>query len=112
MAAFGSGGPAGAGGHREGSALQRAGTRFRIVGTVPAEPAGSTGSAYDVSSDWGEGNGMSRLGKAASLLLAGVASVALVTVANAGQASACTVPPNTAVYCWPSGGSVPPPHRP
>lgn len=53
-----------------------------------------------------------RFGKAAGLLLAGVVSVGLVSIADAGQASACTVYPGTTVYCWPQGGPIPPPHRP
>jgi len=53
-----------------------------------------------------------RLGKAAGLLLAVVVSVGLLTVVEAGPASACTVYPGTSVYCWPQGGPVPPPVQP
>lgn len=47
-----------------------------------------------------------------AILLATVAAAGVLSVAQAGPASACTVYPGTSVYCWPSGGGVPVPHRP
>lgn len=51
-----------------------------------------------------------RIVKAGALLAAGVVSLTLVTLAQAGQAAACTNPPGSNVYCWP--GPAPVPHRP